>query len=313
MSMINGLPPGLTSFPPGNAFGLRARLAAQAPANTSVNNQTVPYFGSDMMATLLPMLLMSFLQMLMGQFGMGYNNNGNGYPQTPPPPPPPNNNNGYPQTPPPPPPPPANKVTGSAGLFGDPQFGVFTPGLGNVPAALKGFESHMKAGQTETLLKDTDNGGIEVAGTGVQVDPNNPNSTGIGSATIKSGTDTVTISGNGDLLVNGEKKGNLNDTGLIAPITLANGLTVSTSQEVDGANGQKAERFVISNGDYKITAAPRKPHAESTPYLDMNFEELKAEAADNATGYKTSVPGLTTQFGIADLLRLEPGSLSLIS
>lgn len=305
---INNLPAGLSSLPPGNAVGLRRRLAGQQTGNNYAPTNQSNGYNSNLMASMLPMLLMGLLQMLMSQFGLGGGNYGNGNTQNPPPKP---DNTGYP--PPPPPPPAKNKVTGSAGLFGDPQFGVFTPGLGNVPAALKGFESHIKAGQTETLLKDTDNGGLEITGTGVQVDPNNPNSTGIGSATFKSGNDTVTISGNGDLLVNGQKKGNLNDDGLIAPIKLSNGMTVSTSQEVDGANGQKAERFVIANGDYKVTAAPRKPHAESTPYLDMNFEELKADAADNATGYKASVPGFTTQFGIADLLRLEPDNLNAIA
>lgn len=205
-----------------------------------------------------------------------------------------------------PPPPPSNKVLGSAGLFGDPQFGVFTPNLGNgIPNELKGFESGIKANQTVTLLNDADKGGLNLSVTGVQVDPANALSTGIGTAVFKSGNDSIQIGGNGDLLVNGVKKGNINDAGLIAPIKVGN-LTVSTSQEIDGAGGVKAERFVIDNGEYKITAAARKPHADSNGYLDMNFEELVDNAADNASGYQASIAGLTQKWGIVDLLKLEP-------
>jgi hypothetical protein len=214
----------------------------------------------------------------------------------------------------PPPPPvcqPEQKLLGSAGLFGDPQFGVFTPGLNNVPDGLKGFDSGIQKGQTVTLLKDTDLGGLEVSGTGVQVNPNNANSIGIGSATFKSGTDVVILQGDGRLLVNGQNKGNINNAGTIAPITLANGLTVSTGQAIDDANGNTKERFIISNGEYKITAAARKPHADAKGYLDMNFEELAGNAADNATGFQASVPGLTQKFGIGDLLKLEPNSTVL--
>jgi hypothetical protein len=216
----------------------------------------------------------------------------------------------YPPAPPECPPQEQNKVLGSAGLFGDPQFGLFTPGIQNVPNALKGFESNIKNGQTVNLLNDPDKGGFSISATGTQVDPRNAASTGIGEATFKSGNDTVQIKGNGDLYINGVKKGNINDAGLISPIQLANGMTVSTAQEIDNAQGGTAERFVISNGEYKVTAAARKPHPDSAAYLDMNFQELTANAADNATGYRTTVPGLNQQFGIVDLLRLEPGAFA---
>jgi hypothetical protein len=211
------------------------------------------------------------------------------------------------------PPPPKEQIKGSAGLFGDPQFGLFSPQLGQIPNALKAFESNIKPGETVTLLNDPDAGGLNISAKAVQVDPNNADSSGIGTATFKSGNDTVIIHGNGDLIINGQKKGNINDTGMIAPITLASGLTISTAQEIDGANGAKAERFVITNGEYKMTAATRKPHADSTPYLDMNFEELEPDAADNATGYQTTIPGIGNRFGIVDLLRLEPGDLQVLA
>lgn len=214
----------------------------------------------------------------------------------------------YPPVEPPvyPPPPEKPKALGSAGLFGDPQFQVFTPNL-NLPDALKSpFASGIGNGQTVTLINDPDKGGLKVDVTGIQVDPRNAKSTGVGEAVIKAGTDTVVFKNNGDLLVNGVKKGNIKDGGFIAPITLANGSVVSTGNEIDGAGGVRAERFVISNGEYKITAALRSPHPDSSNFLDMNFEELVNNAADNASGYQTSVPGLTDKFGIVDLLKLEP-------
>lgn len=202
------------------------------------------------------------------------------------------------------------KLKGSAGLYGDPKFGLFTPNV-NVPDVLREFESGIAPGQTVTLLDDSDNGGLEIQATAVQVDPNNAASSGIGSATFKSGSDVIVISGNGDLTVNGELKGNINDAGDIAAIQLASGLTVSTSQQVDGANGETAERFVITNGEYKITAAARNPHPEANPYLDMNFEELTDTAADNAIGYQASIAGTSANVGIADLLRIETDGFSI--
>ncbi|MGZ8901393.1 MAG: hypothetical protein ACXW3Z_14985, partial [Limisphaerales bacterium] len=205
------------------------------------------------------------------------------------------------------------KVLGSAGLFGDPQFGVFTPNLGNAANPLKAFESNIKNNEVATLLNDPDNSGLEVDVKGIQVDPNNAASTGVGEVRVNSGSDAILIKNNGDLLINNVVKGNIKSTGLIAPITLASGAVISTANEIDGAGGVRAERFVISNGDYKITAALRSPHADSNNFFDMNFEELKTNAADNASGYRTSVPGLTNQFGIVDLLKLEPGNLGSIA
>jgi hypothetical protein len=105
--------------------------------------------------------------------------------------------------------------------------------------------------------------------------------------------------------------GNIKDSGLVGPITLPGGATISTSSQIDGPNGATAERFTIVNGEYKVTAALRTPSG-ATPYLDTNFEELTNNAADNATGRDELVPGRTTasgqplRMGIDDLLRLEP-------
>jgi hypothetical protein len=280
--------------------GLQTNLLQSLQQTNPGNSNAYGFYNNNPHASSSNAMLISLLQTMMQCF-FSMMQNYNQTPQLP---------TELPQTPnyPVPPEYPQDKtqVLGSAGLFGDPKFGVFTPGLSNIPNQLKGFESGLKNGQTVTLLQDKDAGGLNVKATGIQVDPNNSNSTGVGKAEFKSGSDTVTIKGNGDLLINGTKKGNINNNGLIAPIKLDNGMTVSTAQEIDGPNGETAERFVISNGEYKITAAVRKPHADANGYLDMNFEERTANAADNATGYQASVAGLTDKFGIADLLRLEP-------
>lgn len=199
-----------------------------------------------------------------------------------------------------------SKIRGAAGLVGDPKFMLLTPSLQNDPkyAALKSFDSAIKNGQTATLLNDADQGGFQVNVTGIQVDPAKTNSTGVGQANFKVGNQTVAFSNNGDLLVDGVKKGNINDTGFIGTITLANGATVSTANRVDDANGNQKERFIIRNGEYEVTAAVRSPHPDSKKYLDMNFEELTNNAATNATGYQTNVAGFGN-IGIVDLLKLE--------
>jgi len=204
---------------------------------------------------------------------------------------------------------PTPAVLGSAGLVGDPKFMLFTPDLQNVAdlAPLKEFESDLKVGQTITALHDEDNGGLEANLTGVQVNPANGNSIGVGDAQFWVGQQSVEFANNGDLLIDGVKKGNINDNGFIAPITLATGATIQTANRVDDANGNQKERFVLNNGEYEVTAALRSPDANSAKYYDMNFAETTAHAADNAVGYQTNVTGIGP-IGIADLLRLEPSA-----
>ena len=305
-----------------NTYGLNAgrnpsalgsgRFASNGNALDRSINANAGSFGQAGMSQMFMMLMQVLMQIMGSRLGSMNDAESTAYnppappPYDPPAPPP------YDPPAPPPycPPPTTPKVLGSAGLFGDPKMGLFTPNIGNVPTALKSFESNLKPGQTVTLLNDPSLGGLKVSGSVVQVNPANSQSTAIGSAAFTSGNDTVTISGDGSLKVNNNVVANLNDAGNLAPIQLANGMTVSTSQQIDGANGQMAKRFVISNGEYKITAAARKPDGVTTPYLDMNFEELTPDAADNATGYQTSVPGMTGQFGLADLLRIEPNTFA---
>ncbi|MBY0402445.1 MAG: hypothetical protein K2X66_00975 [Cyanobacteria bacterium] len=161
-----------------------------------------------------------------------------------------------------------------------------------------------------SILKDPD-GALDVQVSQVQINPQG--NTGVGRLDISSGPDKILVDNLGNITANGSKVGNINDPGLIAPITLPSGAVIGTRQEIDGANGVTAERFFFQNGEYKITAANRKPTGANS-YLDLNFEELTANAADNATGRKETVTGVTDpatgkplQLGIPDLLRLEPG------
>jgi hypothetical protein len=190
---------------------------------------------------------------------------------------------------------------------------LFTPDVSASQVLRNGFDSGIGNGQTVTILDDPDFGGFRVTATGVQVDPVDPNTTGVGQFAVRAGDQTIRVTNNGQItLVNADGSsstiGNVNSSGLIAPVTLANGATVGTSMQIDGPNGQQAERIVITNGEYKVTAALRSPHPDSASYFDMNFEELTNDAADNATGHRVAVPGTGQSFGIPDLLRIEPTS-----
>lgn len=215
-----------------------------------------------------------------------------------------------PPPPPPPPPCPPVKVNGSAGIYGDPKMGLFTPGLGNIPDALKNIDFNQAAGAPPaTILQDPD-GNLNVQVTSVQVNPEG--NTGVGQLAIKSGSDSVNFDNSGNITVNGKVVGNINDAGFVGPITLPSGAVIGTSTQIDGPNGKTAERFFFKNGEYQITAALRSP-AGANSYLDLNFEELTSTAADNATGTKYTVPGVTDpvtgqplKLSMADLLRLEP-------
>ncbi len=205
-----------------------------------------------------------------------------------------------------------NGTTGSAGLFGDPYFGLFTPNIGEIPSELQAFDINIAPEDGLTsVLNDPDNGGFDVS---VQTYAINPEgSTGVQQASITVGPDSVEFHNNGDLIVNGEVRGNISDEGTIAEIQLTNG-SVLTSEEIDGPNGVTAERFAIITNEYKVTAAVRSPEGAGS-YLDMNFEEITNDAANNATGHRSDVPGLNNpvtgtqlQLGIADLLSLESDS-----
>jgi hypothetical protein len=159
-----------------------------------------------------------------------------------------------------------------------------------------------------SILSDPDNGGFDVSVRSVQINPEG--NTGVGNMTIRSGPDTVVFDNTGTITVNGQRAGNIKDPGFVGPITLPGGGVVSTSTQIDGPNGQTAERFTIRTGEYTVTAALREPSG-ATPYLDINFEEMTATAANNATGRDEVVSGVTengqpVRLGIDDLLRIEP-------
>jgi hypothetical protein len=198
-------------------------------------------------------------------------------------------------------------VNGAAGLVGDPDLELYTPGITNRPQGIK--LTLQPSEGLSSILKDPDNGGFEVKASTVQVNPQG--NTGVGLLSFQAGPDTVTFDNSGAIRANGQLVGNIKDSGLVAPITLPGGAIISTSRQIDGPNGQMAERFTIVNGEYKVTSALRTPSG-ATPYLDTNFEELNSSAADNATGRDELVPGRTgangqpLRMGIDDLLRIEP-------
>ncbi len=207
------------------------------------------------------------------------------------------------------------RVTGAAGLFGDPFFGLFTPELGEIPSELQAFDINIQPEDgLVSVLNDSDNGGFDVS---VQTYAINPEgSVGVQQAAITVGTDSISFQNNGDLIINGQVRGNINDAGSIAEIQLAGG-SVMTREEIDGPNGVTAERFVVRTDEYKVTAAVRSPEGAGS-YLDMNFEEQTTSAANNATGHKSQVStlnnpatGTPLEMGLAELLSLEANSTIL--
>ena len=204
----------------------------------------------------------------------------------------------------------AYRVLGSAGLFGDPGISLYTPVLGVIPKELVNIPfTQAEEDPAISILKDPD-GQLEVSVRSVEVNPQG--NTGIGILKIKAGTDEIGFENSGVLTLNGKKLGNIKETGFILSQPLKNGGIVATSVQIDNEAGEKAERFTFENCEYRITAALRTPEGASA-YLDINFEELTGDAADNATGHQETLTGLThpkteepLKMGIADLLRLEP-------
>ncbi len=209
------------------------------------------------------------------------------------------------------------KVRGSAGLFGDPKLGLFTPDsqIQGVPPILREFDSGLAAGQTVTVLDDPDNDHFAVSVNTVQVDPNNVDSVGVGSANINFGP-TVQGFGDNEIIVNNDGSvhvrfgdaidpsfGNINDG--IAKQTISHGVTIETAVR-DGET-----KLIVNNGEYEVALAMRSPHPDSSNYFDINFEELTADAADNATGHDVQIGDLGT-FGIDELLGLEQADINAL-
>lgn len=205
-------------------------------------------------------------------------------------------------TPPPPPvcPPPQTKVNGSAGLFGDPMFALFTPNVQASSELRSGVDTGLKHNQTVNVLTDKDGKGLAVNVTGTQVNPFKDGTVGVGTFEVKTNAGkTVKVTNNGDVTLDGKLVGNVN-TSPNGMIDIDGETKVGFSQEIDNTAGDKAKRVVVSNNEYKVTAALRKPTGANA-YFDMNFEELTNNASDNATGYTN-----TNGVGIATLLKMEP-------
>ncbi len=209
------------------------------------------------------------------------------------------------------------KVRGSAGLFGDPKLGLFTPDsqIQGVPPILREFDSGLAAGQTVTVLDDPDNDHFAVSVNTVQVDPANADSVGVGSANINFGPVAQGF-GDNEIIVNNDGTvhvrfgdaidpsfGNINDG--IAKQTISHGVTIETAVR-DGET-----KLIVNNGEYEVALAMRSPHPDSSNYFDINFEELTADAADNATGHDVQIGDLGA-FGIDELLGLEQADINAL-
>ena len=171
-------------------------------------------------------------------------------------------------------------------------------------------------GERKELLVDPSSG-LQIAGVGVKGDLNGP---GVGRYEFNGGG-VITLANNDDsfVLADGSKgqrgdilvkqgnsymrAGNLFG-GNFAPIN-ANGLTVSTGQEIDGANNAMAKRIVVENGEYKIHMNVRTPNGCQTGYFDTTFVEKVATAAADATAGANGNLGNTT---LGDILRYQPST-----
>ncbi len=92
------------------------------------------------------------------------------------------------------------------------------------------------------------------------------------------------------------------------------GITVGFDQRPDGVDDDgnviNNLRAFVKTDEYEFTFGARQPHEDNLSYIDMNVEELKAHAADDATnGFTVDVDldGETKQVGIADILNLGEG------
>ncbi len=186
------------------------------------------------------------------------------------------------------------KAQGSLNISGDPVVRVSTPGVTVTPISF-----HEPIGVPINLLTDPDNG-FNANVTLHQV--NDSGNVGIQQVTFTVNSQQVQFANNGDLLVNGVVKGNINDTGFITSIDLGAGSSVKTAMADDG-EGKQVERFILVSPEYEVTAARRKPDSTQA-YFDLNIAERTDNAADNATGGDIAGQGTT---GIDDLLRREPG------
>ncbi|MEB3244929.1 MAG: hypothetical protein VKJ06_02970 [Vampirovibrionales bacterium] len=213
---------------------------------------------------------------------------------------------------------------GSVGLYGDPYLSLQTEGL-QVPAAMQNIHFGIDAGQTLTLLSDPDEGGLTVNATGVALDDSETPETAINLLEIALGDDRVQFNAaTGQLVLNGDVLGSITES-LDETAVGDSGAIVKIDESPDGGAGQTTRRMVFASGQYVITAAVRAAEsadaqaASATPaYLDLNIEEVVADAANNATGAKTPLEGVNNpvtgapvRLSMADMLAMEQGNALL--
>lgn len=186
----------------------------------------------------------------------------------------------------------AAKVMGSLNISGNPTVQVSTPGVSNPAITLE-----QSVGVPINILKDSDNQ-FSMDITLHEVNTNHTK--GIQKADFTVNNHQIQFANDGSLMIDGVNKGNITDSGFIAPIDLGNGTSIKTALMDDGG-GNQIERFVLDTPDYEITAA-RRTASNSKPYFDINIAERITSAADNATG---DVISDAQKVSIAQLLQQE--------
>ncbi len=216
-------------------------------------------------------------------------------------------------------------TTVSANLSGDPtlRVGSMTDYQGDVaiPGLLtSGIDVLPPTGESINLLKDDSN---DLSYDAVYHDINGDDASGVA---MKQSTITINdkyqvevlAQDDGELLVTvlegGDAvhwQGKLSDGEDSFDI---DGLQVSFAQRPDGVdddgNVVNALRAVVNTGEYEFTWGARDVHDDTLPYLDANFAEVDAHAADDATsGFTVDVDldGTTETIGLADILNLGDG------
>ncbi|MFM7468839.1 MAG: hypothetical protein ACKO37_05015 [Vampirovibrionales bacterium] len=188
-------------------------------------------------------------------------------------------------------------ISGAAGIAGDPDMGLYTPahllGVSAIPAHLRTINiTHASRGylDTQPLLVDPDGLTLSTKSTHVS-----PGRWGLGSVTLDiSGVGAVTFVNTGVVCLNGQPIG-----------SLGQGLSASLPGVQVGPHG-----FYAETAGYMVTGSLRHP-AGAGAYYDLKVAELPNHpyAAMNAYSPFKVENAMKELVGLADLLKLEPGSL----
>lgn len=201
-------------------------------------------------------------------------------------------------------------LNGSAGIFGDPHIGLFTPQILNnmeveTRTQWKNIATFLEMDREYLLLRDPDSE-LEVYARTTGVNPMDPSSSvGIGTVVIKTHlTQIVFDGGNGSIVINGTEAGN----------TVKKGTQIfkvpSAIFECHNEILKGYDYCLFWDNEYRIKIFPRSPHPDAKNYFDLSFEENYSNAAANADGDTLTVPigSIPYSLSLADLLDMEMDS-----